>query len=133
VTFVLDTNTCIGVLNGRSPAVLKMLEITPPEEISVCSIVKAELFYGAAKSRRPESSLRAQRAFLELYRSIPFDDAAAEAYGRIRSDLESRGAPIGPNDLLIAATAVAHDLTLVTHYTNEFARVEMLALVDWEQ
>jgi tRNA(fMet)-specific endonuclease VapC len=63
---------------------------------------------------------------------LPFDDAAAEAYGRLRAELARRGTPIGPNDLMIAAIALAHDLTLVTHNTAEFSRVSGLRLEDWE-
>ena len=64
--------------------------------------------------------------------SLPFDDLAAEAYGRIRARLEQAGQLIGPNDLLIAAIAVAHQVTLVTHNTREFQRVEGLQIDDWE-
>ena len=72
------------------------------------------------------------QTFFNPYVSLPFDDAAAEAYGRIRADLAIRGALIGPNDLLIAAIAVASGLTLVTHNTGEFSRVAGLPLEDWE-
>ena len=84
------------------------------------------------KSRDPTRAIRAQRSFFSRYRSLPFDDVAADVYGRIRAELESKGTPIGPNDLLIAAIAVANDLTLVTHNTNEFSRVTGLVLEDWE-
>ena len=63
---------------------------------------------------------------------MPFDDTAAEIYGRIRTRLEQAGAPIGPNDLMIAAIAVANDVVLVTHNTREFSRVEELKFEDWE-
>ena len=64
--------------------------------------------------------------------SLPFDDAAAEAYGRLRAELARRGMPIGPNDLMIAAIALAYGFTLVTHNTSEFSRVPGLRLEDWE-
>ena len=60
------------------------------------------------------------------------DDAAAEVYARIRADMLTAGNPIGPNDMLIAAIAIANGLTLVTHNTNEFQRVSGLAIEDWE-
>jgi tRNA(fMet)-specific endonuclease VapC len=72
------------------------------------------------------------RRFSEPFSSLPFDDDAAEVYGRIRTQLEKSGKPIGPNDLLIAAIAIAHDATLVTHNTGEFSRVEDLRYEDWE-
>ena len=65
--------------------------------------------------------------------SLPFDDACAEEYGALRATLAAAGRPIGPNDLLIAATALAHDLTLVTHNLREFSRVAGLKIEDWEQ
>ena len=132
MTYLLDTNTCIRYLNGRAPEVRRRLESLSPDQLSVCSVVKADLFYGAMKSANPARNLAKQRAFLELFRSLPFDDIAAEAYGRIRAELASKGTPIGPNDLMIAAIALANDLTLVTHNLREFSRVPDLNLEDWE-
>ncbi len=64
--------------------------------------------------------------------SLPFDDACAEMYARIRQDLSTHGCLIGPNDLLIAAVALANDAVLVTHNQKEFCRVAGLRLTDWE-
>ena len=132
MTYLLDTNTCIRYLNGRAPNVLRRLQALPPNEVRVCAVVKAEMYFGAMKSANPISTLAQQRAFLDAFVSLPFDDAAAEAYGRLRAELARRGTPIGPNDLMIAAIALAHDLTLVTHNTSEFGRVPDLRLEDWE-
>ena len=71
-------------------------------------------------------------AFWAPYTSLPFDDSCVHTYGRVRAQLEEAGAPIGPNDLMIAAIAVTHALTLVTHNTREFARIPGLSLTDWE-
>jgi tRNA(fMet)-specific endonuclease VapC len=109
------------------------LENKRPQEIVVCAIVKAELFYGAENSRNPQANLEKQRAFLEHFVSLPFDDYAAAVYGRIRAVLKKAGTPIGPNDLLIAAIAVAHKCVLVTHNTKEFQRIPELILEDWEE
>lgn len=95
-------------------------------------MVKAELFYGALKSARPERNLERARRFTDRLASLPFDDLAALEYGDIRSLLEKSGTPIGPNDLLIAASARAYELTLVTHNVAEFARVPGLQFEDWE-
>jgi tRNA(fMet)-specific endonuclease VapC len=78
------------------------------------------------------NTLAKQRRFLDQFVSLPFDDAAAEAYAWIRADLTRQGAPIGPNDLLIAATALARRTTLVRHNTSEFSRVSDLVIEDWE-
>jgi len=129
---LLDSNTCIRYLNGQSESIRRNLEARQPEEIVLCSVVKAELIYGAAKSARLQSNLEKLRRFAEPFSSLPFDDGAAEVYGRIRALLERSGKPIGPNDLLIAAIAIAHDATLVTHNTGEFSRIEDLRYEDWE-
>ena len=89
----------------------------------ICQIVKAELYYGAYKSARRDANLALLTKFFNQFESLPFDDAAAEAYGRLRAELARRGTPIGPNDLMIAAIALAYDLILVTHNTSEFSRV----------
>lgn len=132
MTYLLDTNACIRYLNGRSENIRQHLEATQPEDIVLCSVVKAELFYGAMKSAKPEENLAKQHRFVSRFISLPFDDHAAEAYSRIRARLEKSGTPIGPNDLLIAAIAVVNDVILVTHNTDEFGRVEGLKLEDWE-
>jgi tRNA(fMet)-specific endonuclease VapC len=129
---LLDSNTCIRYLNGQSESIRRNLEAKRPEEIVLCSVVKAELVYGAVKSARLERNLEKLRRFAEPFSSLPFDDAAADVYGRIRTNLERSGRPIGPNDLLIAAIAIAHDATLVTHNTGEFSRIEDLRYEDWE-
>jgi len=129
---LLDSNTCIRYLNGQSASIRRNLEARQPEEIVLCSVVKAELIYGAVKSARLESNLEKLRRFAEPFASLPFDDGAAEVYGRIRTRLERSGRPIGPNDLLIAAITISHGATLVTHNTGEFSRVENLRYEDWE-
>ena len=64
--------------------------------------------------------------------SLPFDDPAAAVYGRVRHELETGGHVIGPNDLMIAAIALVHNLTLVTHNTGEFTRITGLQIADWQ-
>ena len=130
--YLLDSNTCIGYLNDRIPLVVHNLQQRIPLDVAVCSIVRAELYFGALRSRAPEKSMASVRSFLEPFQTIPFDDMAALVYARIRADLTRRGALIGPNDLLIAAIAVSRHLILVTHNTREFSRVTGLALEDWE-
>lgn len=95
-------------------------------------MVKAELWFGAAKSIKRAQVEQSLIVFFGRFRSMPFDDEAARHYGEIRATLETKGRLIGPNDLLIAATALAGDLTLVTHNTAEFSRVPGLRLEDWE-
>lgn len=130
--YMLDTNVCIRIINGRSVAARERLLRYPANEIVVCSIVRAELFYGAAKSRTPDVTRRKQELFLQPFATLAFDDFAAHTYGRIRAHLEQAGTPIGPMDLQIAAIALAHNLPLITHNTREFGRIPHLQLEDWE-
>ncbi len=130
--FLLDTNSCIVYLNGRSTVLRERIDLAGDERISVCSVVRAELLFGAAKSRSPEKTALVQENFLNRFRSLPFDDSAARAYGPIRAELERTGDSIGAHDLLIAAIALANGLTLVTHNTREFNCVPGLVVQDWE-
>jgi len=132
LTYLLDTNTCIRYLNGRSPSVRKRLEALTPAEVCLCAVVKAELAFGAAGSHDPTSTLAKLATFLAPFTSLPFDDSCADTYGRVRAQLERAGTPIGPNDLMIAAIAITHGLTHVTHNTREFERIPGLSLTDWE-
>jgi tRNA(fMet)-specific endonuclease VapC len=131
--FLLDTNTCIHFLNGSNAGVAEQMRSLSPSSIALCSIVKAELLYGARHSQRTEENLRLLSDFFAPLSSLPFDDRCAEEYGIIRAQLVALGSIIGPNDLLIAAIARACDATLVTHNTGEFSRISSLRLTDWEQ
>lgn len=130
--FLLDTNTCIIYMRGKNSTLKQKLETTATKDIAVCSIVKAELFYGAIKSAYPERNLTLQQEFLAQFISLPFDDLAAMTFVTIRSQLEILGTPIGAYDLLIAAIALTNNLTLITHNTREFQRVNKLLIEDWE-
>lgn len=132
MSYLLDTNTCIVYLKGRNLTLKQRLETVATSEIVVCSIVKAELCFGAMKSANPERNFALQQAFLAQFTSLPFDDLAATTFGVIRSQLETQGTPIGAYDLQIAAIALANNLTLVTHNTREFGRVDGLQIEDWE-
>lgn len=129
---MLDTNVCVMYLNGRSSARRDRLISTPIEDMAVCSVVKAELFYGAMRSNNPTRTLERQQDFLERFVSLSFGDEAALLFGQIRASLASAGTPIGAYDLQIAAIALANNLTLVSHNTREFERVQRLQLKDWE-
>ncbi|MEO0490811.1 MAG: type II toxin-antitoxin system VapC family toxin [Leptolyngbyaceae cyanobacterium] len=130
--YLLDTNVCVMYLNGRSSSVRDRLLATPAEEMAVCSVVKAELFYGAFRSNHPQRTLERQQAFFSQFVSLPLQDEDAFLAGRIRAQLAKAGTPIGSYDLQIAAIALTNDLTLVTHNTREFERVEGLQIEDWE-
>ncbi len=130
--FLLDSNVCIRLLNQTHYGIIQHFRQSLPSEIALCSIVKAELLYGARRSQHVEANLHLLKQLFNPLANLPFDDRCAEEAGQIRADLAAQGKPIGPNDLLIAATARAHDAVLVTHNTREFARVTGLRLEDWE-
>lgn len=131
--FHLDTCICIAFLRGTMPAVLTMLQKHSPQSIGIPAVVEAELRLGALKSARAEENMRKVELFLSPFECVPFDARCAQAYARIRCDLERAGTPIGPNDLLIAATALAQNATLVTDNVREFERVEGLAIENWAE
>lgn len=130
--FLLDTNVCIQLLNQAHANIIQHFRGHQPGEIALCSIVKAELLYGARHSRQVEANLQLLKRFFSPLASLPFDDRCAEEAGQIRADLSAQGKPVGPNDLLIAATARAHDAVLVTHNTREFSRITGMRMEDWE-
>ena len=130
--FLLDSNVCIRLINKSSAQLETNFKQRPPSAIYLSAVVKAELLYGAHHSQRAAQNLRLLEQFFAPFPSLPFDDACAEIYGRIRHELAAAGTPIGPNDLLIAATAIANKLTLVTYNTREFRRGIGLQLVDWD-
>jgi len=130
--YLLDTNIYIAYLNGRSLNVKRNFLQNSPSEIFLCSIVKAELIYGAMKSKKVEQNIEKLEQFFKQFSSLPFDDDSSKIYGKIRAYLEKSGNIIGPNDLLIASVALANDMTLVTNNIGEFERVEGLKIVDWK-
>jgi tRNA(fMet)-specific endonuclease VapC len=133
LTHLLDTNSCVEQLRGRaSSSFIARLAAMRPGDVVLCSVVVAELLYGAARSANPPRSSAQLKRFCTPFISLPFDDRAADEYGAIRAHSERIGLPIGPNDLLIAAIARAHGLTLVSHNTVEFSRVPGLVVEDWQ-
>ena len=132
MTYLPDTNACIELLRRRNPKVIAHWQATKASEIVLCSVVVYELRHGAERSSAPILEHAKLDAFLSPFASLPFDDACARRGARLRRELELGGALIGPHDLQIAAIALQHQLTLVTHNTREFGRVPGLKLEDWE-
>ncbi|TVS21033.1 MAG: type II toxin-antitoxin system VapC family toxin [Planctomycetaceae bacterium] len=130
--YLLDTNICVRYLRGTDGQQLEgRLNATSFGDVALCSVVKAELLYGAVRSQQPERNQAQLQLFFSGFPSLSFDDEAATAYGTLRAALEASGTPIGPNDLMIAAIALASELVLVTHNTAEFSRVPGLQIEDW--
>jgi tRNA(fMet)-specific endonuclease VapC len=132
--YLLDANAWIALFRRKSDKVLDELERHPDSEVALCPVVLAELWYGACRSA-PAYRAENQRMVEDLrakYVSVPLDDAAALDSGELRAYLAALGQPIGPYDLLIAAIARTHDLTLVTRNQSEFSRVPRLKIENWQ-
>ena len=133
MTYFLDTDICIFVLRQTFPAITQRMQRHAPDRVKIPSIVKAELLFGAKRATHPKRVAETVERFLEPFEIVPFSDACAVTYAAIRWTLEEQGQVIGPNDLLIAATALAHHGTLVTHNTQEFGRLGGLTIQDWTE
>lgn len=128
--YVLDTNTLIYFFKGLG-AVAGHLLSKPPQDIGLPAIVLFELEVGIALSSYPEKRKSQLLEMLSVVQTLPFGGPEARAAAAIRVDLGKRGLLIGPYDILIAATALAHKSILVTHNTKEFKRINGLPLEDW--
>jgi tRNA(fMet)-specific endonuclease VapC len=136
VNFLLDTNACIALINGKPSCVRRRFQtaIATGGKVFVPSIVAFELWYGAAKSSQPEANRQRLGAFFAgPIAPLAFDDEDAQSAGAIRAALEVLGKPIGAYDLLIAGQALQRKFTLVTANVTKFARVKGLAWQDWSK
>jgi tRNA(fMet)-specific endonuclease VapC len=127
---LLDTDTCIYALNGNA-TVLERLRAHGRTDLFVSAITEAELRVGAAKSSKPVKMLRILQRFLSAFKIAEFTSEDAAAYAHVRAKLERAGTPIGALDTLIAAQAIARELTLVSNNEREFKRVAGLRLENW--
>ena len=130
--YLPDTNTCISLLRQKHPHLIARWRSAKLTDIVLCSIVVYELRHGAESSSDPVREHAKLDVFVAPFSSLPFDDACAVKCAEIRRALERKGETIGPHDLLIAAVALRHGLTLVTHNTREFGRISTLRWEDWE-
>ena len=96
--YLLDTNACIRILNKTSPPLIARVQRHDPSKLNLCTIVKAELLFGARRSERAAENLALLATFFAPFRCLPFDDRCAEEYAIIRAELAQAGTPIGPND-----------------------------------
>lgn len=129
--YLLDTSVCIAIINGTSSALVVRLRAEDPANIRLSSITRSELFFSARHSANVAANLHLLELFFAPFLSLPFDDRCAEHYGAIRAELAGTGRAIGPHDLLVAATARAHGLALVSQKTRKFSRVVGLTVEDW--
>lgn len=129
--YLLDTNICIYIAKQRPISVLKKFQELSVGEVGMSIITYGELFFGVHKSEHLRKSLQILNELTHIIPPIPLPIGAGDCYGNIRASLNSKGIPIGNNDLWIAAHAQSERLILVSNNTREFARVDGLQLEDW--
>ncbi len=129
--YLLDTNICIYLIKKRPPEVLERFRQHLPQDVAISTITLFELQYGAEKSQYPQRFKDALAKFLLPLNLINIDRSSAIEAAIIRAQLDKKGMPIGPYDLLIAGLARSQDMTLVTNNIKEFERVVSLHLENW--
>lgn len=129
--YMLDTNICIYLIKHKPLQVFEKLQEHNPDEICISTVTYAELVHGVEKSKAVERNRLALTILLSNIEILDFDMKAAEEYGRIRADLEKKGTPIGPLDMMIAGHAKSLGYTIVTNNVGEFKRVEGLQYENW--
>jgi tRNA(fMet)-specific endonuclease VapC len=129
--YFLDSNTCIYFLNGKHESIKRRILSTPPNDIAIPAVVKAELLFGAYKSKKRRENLEKLEKFLQPFEIMPFYDLVTYVYADIRSISEKNGSIVGPNDMLIASIVKFHDGILVTNNVAEFQRIDGLKIENW--
>lgn len=129
--WLLDTSVCVALINRSDEQAAAHLLEHPRGSVRLCSVVNAELHFGAQNSARLSENLQRVEIFCRAFESLPFDDEAARHYGIVRAQLRREGRPIGGNDLMIAAIAIANSHVLVTRNVGEFSRVAGLEVERW--
>lgn len=130
MTYLLDTNICIYIINEQPAQVLQRVIQAGRDSLAISTVTVAELAFGVAKSTRPDSRAKLEN-FLSKFPVLDWDQDAAWIYGNVRKTLDAKGQRIGERDLLLACQALALDATMVTNNTREFERVEGLKLENW--
>jgi tRNA(fMet)-specific endonuclease VapC len=131
--YMLDTNICIYAIKQKPEKVFRKLQKINPEDVCISSVTYAELMYGVEKSAAVEKNRVALSLLLANIEIKSFDVNAADEYGKIRADLEKKGTPIGPLDMMIAAHAKSLGVKIVTNNVSEFARVKGLKVDNWAE
>jgi tRNA(fMet)-specific endonuclease VapC len=127
--YLLDTDTCIGVLRGHEGVVSRM-QLQSPVDLAIASMTLAELWFGAVRSGGGPAAFEKVKRFLSPGIAVlPFDEAAAYRYAEIRNAV--RAQPIGTQDMVIASVGLARGLTVVTAHLREFSRVPGLVVESW--
>ena len=131
--YILDSCVCIDLMRGKLPHTMQLMMQSSPALYKVPYIVEAELMCGVEKSSDKQRVRMLTENFLAPFERVAFDSNCARTYAKTRAYLEQRGMKIGPNDLIIAATALANNATVITQNLTEFKRVPGLSVENWEE
>ena len=129
--YLLDTNICIYIIKKKPESVIKLFSKLKPGDVAISAITIAELYFGIAKSSKPNENTIALQEFLQPLVTLDFNSDDSVFYGQIRAELEAKGQMIGAMDLLIASIALSRGLTLVTNNEKEFSRIKNLKVENW--
>lgn len=131
MTYMLDTNICVYVIKHKPEQVFQRMQENLQKGLCISAVTLAELEHGIEKSSYPEKNRAALTRFLAIIKVLPFDETAANEYGKVCAGLQRRGTPIGTMDMLIAEHAIAADCIIVANHIREFERVPGLTIENW--
>lgn len=126
---VLDSDTCIGILRGRNEVMER--RATEVDDLTTTWVMASELFYGAAKSARPDVNAAAVVRFLNTLPVLAPDIASAKLFGEVKARLSAAGRSVADADLFIASIALSRGATLVTGNRKQYERISGLVVEDW--
>ena len=129
--YLLDTNICVYALNQSDLALIDRLRSVRRSNVYVASLTIGEMLFGAQRSSNSTENVKRIVRFVAPFRELHFEQRAAEAYGALRAELASTGNQFGVVDMLLAGTALAHGLTVVTNNVREFKRAAGLRVENW--
>lgn len=127
MSYLIDTDTTIDWLVGR-PAATHLLQSLAQQQLAISAVTYGEVYEGIHYGRNPAQALQVFQTFLRGITVLPVTRRTAQQFGIIRGDLRNRGLVIGDNDTFIAATAIHHNLTLVTRNLRHFQRIPGLSI-----
>ena len=131
MSYLVDTDILIYRLTQKHPQVQEKMGLVAPTDLFVSAITVAELYFGAYNSTHVQKNLAILEDVLPQLNILPFTPAAGQVFGQIKADLKRRGELVNDSDLFIAATALAHDLILVTNNEKHFQRINSLQVENW--
>ncbi|MBF0493429.1 MAG: type II toxin-antitoxin system VapC family toxin [Deltaproteobacteria bacterium] len=131
MSYLLDTDICIYLLNGGNEKLAKKFRENSREVLAISTITEAELYFGALHSLKPQNNLERVKHFIDPLEIAPFDSEAALHFAEIKQALSKKGTPIGVMDMLIAAVARSKQMTVVTNNLKHFKNVPQLWVENW--